>query len=188
MNTRKLLEYVVSRASVAGFTGLADCVCWCSGAQAGQSEEMQPSSRDADLQQLWGRWMTLLGQLQEDPRVALMLNSRIGQHLSKHPFSALTLVLFIAMAALPVGLFLTFALVTITMSAVGFALLEGFLLFVAGVTLLCVLSGVAFFSVLVSVITRTLFLTVSGLLHLYDPNLTKRIHRKEDQTSPEAEQ
>lgn len=117
-----------------------------------------------------------------------MLNSRVGQHLSKRPFSALAVMLFVAMAALPVGLFLTFALVTVTMSVVGFVFFEGFVLFVAGVTLLCVLSAVAFFSVLVSVVTNVLFITASGLLNLYDSDLTKKIQKKEDEASAEEEQ
>ncbi|XP_008284799.1 promethin isoform X2 [Stegastes partitus] len=150
---------------------------------------MQPSSTETQLRQLWGRWMSLLSRLQDDPKVALVLDSRLGQYLSKHPFLAVTLVLFVAMAAVPVGLFLTFAVVTLTMSVVGFVFLEGFLLFVAAVTLLCVLSGVAFFSVLVSVITNTLLVTVSGLLNLYDPSLTqRRFQGKEGQTSAEKEE
>ncbi|XP_022043470.2 lipid droplet assembly factor 1 isoform X1 [Acanthochromis polyacanthus] len=150
---------------------------------------MKPGSRDSELQQLWGRWMVLLKQLQEDPRVSVMLNSRVGQYLSRRPFSALALVLFVAMAALPVGLFLTFALVTITMSVVGFVFFEGFLLFVAGVTLLCVLSAIAFFSVLVSVISNALFLTASGLLNLYGSDLTKqKIQKKEGEASAEEEE
>uniref|UniRef100_A0A3P8SYW9 Transmembrane protein 159 n=1 Tax=Amphiprion percula TaxID=161767 RepID=A0A3P8SYW9_AMPPE len=149
---------------------------------------MKPGSRDSELQQLWGRWMVLLKRLQEDPRVSVMLNSRVGQHLSKRPFSALAVVLFVAMAALPVGLFLTFALVTVTMSVVGIVFFEGFLLFVAGVALLCVLSAVAFFSILVSIVTNALFITTSGLLNLYDSNLTKKIQKKEGETSAEEEE
>uniref|UniRef100_A0AAQ5XKM3 Uncharacterized protein n=1 Tax=Amphiprion ocellaris TaxID=80972 RepID=A0AAQ5XKM3_AMPOC len=81
---------------------------------------MKPGSRDSELQQLWGRWMFL-----SPHQVSVMLNSRVGQHLSKRPFSALAVVLFVAMAALPVGLFLTFALVTVTMSVVGVVFFEG---------------------------------------------------------------
>lgn len=149
---------------------------------------MKPGSRDSELQQLWGRWMVLLGRLQEDPRVSVMLNSRVGQYFSKRPFSALAVVLFVAMAALPVGLFLAFALVTVTMSVVGFVFFEGFLLFVAGVTLLCVLSAVAFFSVLVSVVTNTLFITASGLLNLYGSDLTKKIQKEGEASAEEEEQ
>uniref|UniRef100_A0A3B4ZS17 Transmembrane protein 159 n=1 Tax=Stegastes partitus TaxID=144197 RepID=A0A3B4ZS17_9TELE len=76
------------------------------------------SSTETQLRQLWALLLSL-------PQVALVLDSRLGQYLSKHPFLAVTLVLFVAMAAVPVGLFLTFAVVTLTMSVVGFVFLEG---------------------------------------------------------------
>lgn len=53
------------------------------------------------------------------------MNTRIGQYLRSHPALSLAVLLFSAMAALPVGLFLTFALVTIIMSAVCFVFFEG---------------------------------------------------------------
>uniref|UniRef100_A0A672GGZ3 Uncharacterized protein n=1 Tax=Salarias fasciatus TaxID=181472 RepID=A0A672GGZ3_SALFA len=58
-------------------------------------------------------------------QVAQVMNSRIGQYLSSHPFVALSVMLFSAMAALPFGLFLSFALVTLIMAAVGFVFFEG---------------------------------------------------------------
>lgn len=132
------------------------------------------------------------------------MESRVGQYLSSHPVLALTVMLFGAMATLPVGLFLVFALVTIVMSAVGFVFFEGkcaqvkiglllqcvvlwqathlksfslcpsvFLLFVGGLTLLCVLSGLAFFSVIVSFIFSVFYSTIFNILNYYDPRLTK---------------
>lgn len=53
------------------------------------------------------------------------MKTRMGQYLSSHPFLALTVLLFSAMAALPVGLFLTFALVTVIILAVVFVFFEG---------------------------------------------------------------
>lgn len=53
------------------------------------------------------------------------MNSRIGQYLSSHPVLALIVLLFSTLAALPAGLFLTFALVTSVMCAVGFVFIEG---------------------------------------------------------------
>lgn len=107
-----------------------------------------------DFQQLWGSWTTLLDHLYDEPRVLLalffillfvcfsirannnscvvslpqvaqLMKTRVGLYLSCHPFLALTLLLFGAMAALPVGLFLTFALVTFIIAAVGFVFFEG---------------------------------------------------------------
>uniref|UniRef100_A0A671XZQ2 Transmembrane protein 159 n=1 Tax=Sparus aurata TaxID=8175 RepID=A0A671XZQ2_SPAAU len=126
-----------------------------------------------EFQQLWGSWNTLLDRVHDDPRVSQLMNTRIGQYLSSHPVLALAVMLFGAMAALPVGLFLTFALVTITVSAVGFVFFEAVLLFVGGVSLLCVLSGIAFFSVVVSFIFNVFYIAVSTILKSYYPHLTK---------------
>ncbi|XP_040919017.1 lipid droplet assembly factor 1-like [Toxotes jaculatrix] len=135
---------------------------------------MQHSSSVTDFQQLWGRWTTLSNCLYNEPKVAQVMNSRIGQYLSNHPFLALTVMLFSAMAAVPVGLFLIFALVTIIMSAVGFVFFEVFLLFVGGFTLLCVLSGLAFFSLMVSCIFNAFYVIISNILNYYYPQLTKQ--------------
>ncbi|XP_013865573.1 promethin isoform X2 [Austrofundulus limnaeus] len=141
--------------------------------------EMQRPSSPLSLQ-LWERWLTFLNHLQHDPRVAQLMKTRLGQYLRTRPFLALTLLLFGALAALPVGLFLSFALVTVVISVVGFVFFEVFLLLVGGLTLLSVLSGVALFSLLVSVIVNTLLFTVPSLLKRY-LNQTKK--RSEDETS-----
>lgn len=59
------------------------------------------------------------------PQVERLLSTRIGQYLSSHSFVALAALMFSAMAAVPVGLFLTFAVVTTMMAAVGFVFCEG---------------------------------------------------------------
>ncbi|GAA6228640.1 promethin-like [Lates japonicus] len=135
---------------------------------------MQRNSSVTDFQQLRERWTTLLIHLHDDPKVALVMNTRIGQYLSSHPFLALTVLLFSVMAALPVGLFLTFALVTIIMSVVAVVFFEAFLLFVGGLTLLCVLSGLAFFSLIVSCIVNAFYVIISNILNHYSPQLTKQ--------------
>ncbi|KAM4717090.1 lipid droplet assembly factor 1-like isoform 2-T2 [Anableps anableps] len=136
---------------------------------------MQRSSSNSSLtQQLGERWLTLMNHLQEDPKMAQVMSTRIGQYLRSRPFLALALLLFSAMAALPVGLFLLFALITIVISAVGFVFFEVFLLFVGGMTLLSVLSGIALFSLLVSVIVTGVFVTIPNLLKHYYPHVTKK--------------
>lgn len=150
-------------------------------------EKMQNSSK---VQQLYKRWSVLLNQLQEDPIVGQLVNSRTGQYLSNHPFLALSLVLFSAMAVVPFGIFITFALVSIIMAAVGFIFFEVFLLFVGGLTLLCVLSGIAVFSVLVAVILNVAFVTTSKLTSCYNTIQTERDLSREkdsgDETSAET--
>lgn len=102
------------------------------------------------------------------------MDTRAGQYLSSHPFLALNVLLFGAAAALPVGLFLSFALVTLVMSAVGFLCFEVFLLFAGGLTLLSVLPGIALFSVIASVIFNALYVTTYNILSRYFPHLTKQ--------------
>ncbi|KAJ0001401.1 hypothetical protein NQD34_006421 [Periophthalmus magnuspinnatus] len=109
----------------------------------------------------------LLNQLCEDPRVSRFLNSRLGQYLRQHPVFGLSMLLFTSMAVLPVGLFVVFALVTLVLSVVGFVFVEVFLLFVAGLTLLFTLSGLAFFSVVASVVFGTFYMTITNLYSSY---------------------
>lgn len=144
------------------------------------------SSSGTDLQQLYGRWTTLMDRLQDDPKVSQVMNSRLGQYLSGHPFMALSAGIFTALAAVPLGLFLTFALVTIVMSAVAFVFVEGFLLFIGGVTLLFVLSGVAFFSLLASVMANTLYITSATFLKRYYPETIKAASVQEKESEDET--
>lgn len=148
--------------------------------------EMQHSSSVIDFQQLWGHWTTLMNRYYNDPKVAQLMNTRMGQYLSRHPFLALTVLVFSTMSALPVGLFLSFALVTFIMSAVGLVFIEVFLLFVGGLTLLVVLSGIALFSVIVSVIFNVLYVTMSNIIIRYYPHLTKRGKFQEEESEYEA--
>ncbi|TKS91934.1 Promethin Transmembrane protein 159 [Collichthys lucidus] len=145
---------------------------------------MEHSSSVSEFQQLWGGWNILVNYLYSDPRVSQLMNTRIGQYLSSHPVLSLAVLLFSALAALPVGIFLTFALVTVIMSAVGFVFIEAFLLFVGGLSLLCVLSGIALFSVVVSFIAKVFFIAVSNLLKNYYPHLTQegKLQGKESET------
>lgn len=58
-------------------------------------------------------------------QLSRLINSRAGRYVSSHPVVALALLLFAALAMLPVGLFLAFAVVTLAVSAVSFVALEG---------------------------------------------------------------
>uniref|UniRef100_A0A1A8PBP1 Transmembrane protein 159 n=1 Tax=Nothobranchius rachovii TaxID=451742 RepID=A0A1A8PBP1_9TELE len=132
------------------------------------------------IQQLWERWLSLLSRLQGDPKVAQLLNTRIGLYISRRPFLAFALLLFSAMAVLPVGIFLTFALTTFVISAVGFVFFEVFLFFIGGLALLSVLAGIALFSLLVSVIVNALFVSIPNLLKQYcsQPSTEKQCEGK----------
>lgn len=121
----------------------------------------------------------LWNQFRGDPRVAWLLNTRLGQYLQQHPVYGLTVLLFSAMAALPVGLFVIFALVTLVMSAVGFVFFEVFLLVVAGLTLLFTLSGLAAFSVVASFIFSTIYMISTNIYRGYYQQGTTQSKRDE---------
>ncbi|XP_077385412.1 lipid droplet assembly factor 1-like [Festucalex cinctus] len=130
---------------------------------------MQPSSSN----EMWEGWSTMSNQVYNNPKVNLLMKSRAVQYLNGHPVVALAVMLFCAMAAVPVGLFVLFALVTLVMSAVSFLFFEGFLLFVGAVSLTCVLIGVAFFSVVASSVVAAFYVAISTILNYYYPHLTK---------------
>ncbi|AWP18909.1 putative promethin [Scophthalmus maximus] len=135
---------------------------------------MQHDSGETEPQHSQGRWTKLLSRLYFNSEVAQVTKTRVVQHLSTHPFSALTVMLFGAMAALPVGLFISFALVTALMLAIGFVFFEVFLLFAGGLTLLCVLSGLALFSVVVSLILSAFRVTIFNILKYYPKQVEVR--------------
>ncbi|CAG11413.1 unnamed protein product [Tetraodon nigroviridis] len=127
---------------------------------------------EKEPEQLSRSWALLLAQLREDPRVSQLLRTRTGQYLLSHPALAQTLLLFAAFAVLPVALFLAFAMVTFVICAAGFVFFQGFLLFVGSLGLLSVLTGVAAFSVVVSLIFNVFYFVVSGIFG--HPQLTKQ--------------
>lgn len=53
------------------------------------------------------------------------MQSPVGQYLDRHPFLALTLLLFVAVSAIPVGFFFFLVVLTSLASFVGVILLEG---------------------------------------------------------------
>ncbi|CAB1422119.1 unnamed protein product [Pleuronectes platessa] len=150
---------------------------------SGHSVEMQPSTSGSDSQQQQGRWTALLSRCQscQNSEMAQVMKTKFVQYMSSHPFLTLTVMVFGAMAALPVGLFLGFALVTAGISAVGFVFFEVSLLFVAGLTLLCILIGLAFFSVTVSLILMAFQVSIANVLK-YSPQLIKPFNVQEKET------
>lgn len=100
-------------------------------------------------------------------KLADIMSTPVGQYLDGHPFFALALLVFGAMATVPVGLFLTFAIVTFVTASVGFVFLQGFLLSLGGIVLLCVLCGLAIIAFAVSAIFSAFYITASNVLDYY---------------------
>ncbi|KAJ8251152.1 hypothetical protein GJAV_G00217880 [Gymnothorax javanicus] len=112
-------------------------------------------------------FQALMNRLNSDPKIAEFMNTSLGKYFNNHPFLALSLLVFIALAIVPVGLFLVFVAVTFISATVGFVFLEVFLLTLGGATLLCILSGVALAASIVSIFLSAVYITISNVLHLY---------------------
>ncbi|XP_023691174.1 lipid droplet assembly factor 1 [Paramormyrops kingsleyae] len=125
-----------------------------------------------------------LARLKQDARVAELLDTCLGQYLTAHPFLALTLMVFLAMATVPIGLFLMFAAATILAASVGAVILEGVALCLGGAALLCVLCCLAVAAFVVSAFLTAVYITGSTLLHLY---YTHRLLEKKPPTSGSTE-
>ncbi|KAM9780099.1 lipid droplet assembly factor 1-A-like [Neosynchiropus ocellatus] len=129
-------------------------------------------------EQLRESWVTL----SRDPRVSQLLSSRVGRYLTRHPPVALALLLFSVLSAPPVGLFLAFACVSILISFVGFVFFQVVLLFGVGVTLLSVLSGLAIFSVMTSVMVTVSYFTVANILNYFHPHSAAEVQEEDSVT------
>ncbi|XP_055740193.1 lipid droplet assembly factor 1-like isoform X2 [Salvelinus fontinalis] len=119
------------------------------------------------LLQLRGSLSSMMDSLYYNPKVAELMNTSMGQYLNGHPFLAMAVLVFGAMATVPIGIFLTFATVTFIGATVGLVLLEVFLLSLGGVSLLCVLSALAILSILVSLVLGACYITSYNVLNFY---------------------
>nr|KAF6491271.1 transmembrane protein 159 [Molossus molossus] len=81
-----------------------------------------------DLQELWRKLSLLIDSVQNNSKVVAFMKSPVGQYLDKHPFVALTLLVFVVVSAVPVGFFLLLVVLTSLAAFVGVILLEGILL------------------------------------------------------------
>lgn len=129
-------------------------------------------------------------------QVSRLIHSRAGRYVSSHPVVALALLLFAALAMLPVGIFVAFALVTSVVSVAGFVAVEGerltpcqlcrrptaaineslscrsvFLLLAGGLSLLGVLCGIALFSVVASLVFNAAYVVIFNFFGYSHPTL-----------------
>ncbi|XP_076853410.1 lipid droplet assembly factor 1-A-like [Brachyhypopomus gauderio] len=106
-----------------------------------------------------------MDDLSGDPRIAGLLNTKVGRYLSDQPFVALFLLVFGVIASVPVGLFLAFAAVTFVAVTTFFVFVEVFLLIAGGASLLCVLCCLAVVAFSVSCILSALYIITSHVLN-----------------------
>ncbi|KAK1162840.1 lipid droplet assembly factor 1-like isoform X1 [Acipenser oxyrinchus oxyrinchus] len=120
-----------------------------------------------DMHELQSQLKAIVYTMNSKSKLADIMSTPVGQYLDGHPFFALALLVFGAMATVPVGLFLTFAIVTFVTACVGCVFLQGFLLSLGGIVLLCVLCGLAIIAFAVSAIFSAFYITASNVLDYY---------------------
>ena len=65
----------------------------------------EPPSTSKDLQELQKKLSLLIASVQSNSKVVSFMKSPVGQYLDRHPFLTLTLLVFVAVSAVPVGFF-----------------------------------------------------------------------------------
>uniref|UniRef100_E1BFE0 Lipid droplet assembly factor 1 n=1 Tax=Bos taurus TaxID=9913 RepID=E1BFE0_BOVIN len=99
--------------------------------------------------------------------VVSFMKSPVGQYLDRHPFLTLTLLVFVALSAVPVGFFLLLVVLTSLAAFVGVILLEGLVISVGGLALLCVLCGLGFVSLVMSGTIMVSYMVISSLINYW---------------------
>uniref|UniRef100_F6R1K1 Lipid droplet assembly factor 1 n=1 Tax=Equus caballus TaxID=9796 RepID=F6R1K1_HORSE len=127
----------------------------------------EPPSISKDLQELQRKLSLLIESIQNNSEVVALMKSPVGQYLDRHPFVALTLLVFAAMSAVPVGFFLLLVVLTFLVAFVGVILLEGLIISVGGLSLLCVLCGLGFVSLIISGTIIVSYMVVSSLVNYW---------------------
>ncbi|KAL2766352.1 lipid droplet assembly factor 1 isoform 2 [Daubentonia madagascariensis] len=127
----------------------------------------EPPSTTKDLQELQKKLSLLIESFQNNSKVVAFMTSPVGQYLDRHPFLALTLLVFIAASAVPVGFFLLLVVLTSLAALVGVILLEGLVISVGGLSLLCVLCGLGFVSLAISGTVMVFYVVVSSLINYW---------------------
>ncbi|XP_073744052.1 lipid droplet assembly factor 1 isoform X2 [Callorhinus ursinus] len=84
----------------------------------------EPPSTSKDLQELQKKLSLLIESIQNNSKVVAFMKSAVGQYLDRHPFMALTVLVFVVMSAVPVGFFLLVVVLTSLAAFVGVILLE----------------------------------------------------------------
>lgn len=126
-------------------------------------EELPSVSKD--LQELQKKLSFLIKSFQNNSKVVAFMKSPVGQYLDRHPVLALSMLVFMAMSAVPVGFFLLLVVLSTLAALVGVILLEGLVISVGGLTLLCILCGLVFISLAISGTIMMSYVMVSSLVN-----------------------
>uniref|UniRef100_A0A8D0GHW2 Lipid droplet assembly factor 1 n=1 Tax=Sphenodon punctatus TaxID=8508 RepID=A0A8D0GHW2_SPHPU len=120
-----------------------------------------------EMQDLQKQWYSMMQTIHSNSNVVAFMNSRVGQYLDDHPFVALSLLVFVAVSAVPVAFFLTFVVATAIIACFGVIIMEGVVISVGGVTLLCALCGLGVLSLAVSGVLSVGYVALSTLINYW---------------------
>ncbi|KGL94538.1 Promethin [Charadrius vociferus] len=120
-----------------------------------------------EMQELQKQWHSVVQAMHSNSNVVAFMNSRVGQYLDDHPFIALSLLMFIAMSAIPVAFFLIFIVITAIMACIGVIVMEGVVIAIGGISLLCVLCGLGALSLGVSGVLSISYVVLSTLVNYW---------------------
>ncbi|NWX20483.1 TM159 protein, partial [Aegotheles bennettii] len=120
-----------------------------------------------EMQELQKQWHAVMQSIHSNANVVAFMNSRVGQYLDDHPFVALSLLMFIAVSAIPVAFFLLFVVTTAIMACIGVIVMEGVVIAIGGITLLCVLCGLGALSLGVSGVLSVSYIVLSTLVNCW---------------------
>ncbi|XP_043945445.1 lipid droplet assembly factor 1 [Protopterus annectens] len=109
----------------------------------------------------------MVSTINSNPKVVAFLNSPVGQYLNGQPFIALCLLVFIGMSVFPLGVFLSFSIITAAIACTAFIVTEGLLLSVGGLVLLCILCGLAVIAFLMSAVLSVSYIGFSAVMNYY---------------------
>ncbi|XP_008842060.1 promethin [Nannospalax galili] len=124
----------------------------------------EPPSASKDLQELQRKLSLLIQSFQTNSKVVAFMKSPVARYLDRHPFLALTMLIFATMSAIPVAFFLIIVVLTSLGALVGAVLLEGLVISVCGLSLLCVLCGLGFVSLAMSAMVTVSYIVISCLI------------------------
>ncbi|NXA24127.1 TM159 protein, partial [Ibidorhyncha struthersii] len=120
-----------------------------------------------EMQELQKQWHSIVRSMHSNSNVVAFMNSRVGQYLDDHPFIALSLLMFIAVSTIPVAFFLIFIVITAIMACIGVIVMEGVIIAIGGISLLCVLCGLGALSLGVSGVLSICYVVLSTLVNYW---------------------
>ncbi|NXI57158.1 T159A protein, partial [Chloroceryle aenea] len=120
-----------------------------------------------EMRELQKQWHTVVQSIHSNANVVAFMNSRVGQYLDDHPFVALSVLMFIAVAAIPVAFFLIFIVTTAIMACISVIVMEGVVIAIGGIALLCVLCGLSALSLGVSGVLSICYIVLSTLVNYW---------------------